>query len=117
MSIFQSVALIKKSFPPGTRVKGSWVNGEELEPEPFKGTVQPPSGETMKLLPEGTQKSDVIEVIAPREMTFTVADVDTRRKGDIIVWREKEYEVIGAVLMDNGLLPHWELIARRPKEG
>jgi hypothetical protein len=108
--------LVKKSFSPGTRVKGSWVNGEELEPEPFEGTAQPASGETLRALPEGERKSDVIEVIAPREMTFTVADVDTRRKGDIIVWMEKEYEVIGAALWDN-LIPHWELVARRPKEG
>jgi hypothetical protein len=71
----------------------------------------------MRVLPEGTRKSDVIEVIAPREVEFIIADPETGRKSDIIVWMEKEYEVIGAVLMDNSLIPHWELIAQRPKEG
>jgi hypothetical protein len=117
MSLFQSVDLVRKSFAPGTLVKGSWVNGAGLEPLPFGGTVQPPSGETMRVLPEGTRKSDVIEVIALRDIEFNVADPETGRKSDIIVWQEREYEVIGAVLMDNGLIPHWELIAQRPKEG
>jgi hypothetical protein len=115
MSLFRSVDLVKKSFYPGGYVKGSWVEGEPRPPEPFKGTVQPPSGETMKVLPEGTRKSDVIEVIAPREMEFTVANNEV--KSDLIIWQEREYEIIGAVLMDNGLLPHWELVAQRPKEG
>jgi hypothetical protein len=115
MSLFCAVALVKKTRT-GERVKGSWVAGPEEE-TPFRGTVQPPSGETMKVLPEGTRKSDVIEVIAPREMEFTVADPKTSKKSDLIVWQEKEYEIVGAVLMDNGLLPHWELIALRPKEG
>jgi hypothetical protein len=99
------------------RVKGSWVPGVNGPDVPFKGTVQPPSGETMKVLPEGTRKSDVIEVIAPREIEFIVADVDTQVKSDYIVWMGREYELIGAVLMDNALIPHWELVAQRPKEG
>ncbi len=114
MSLIQSVSLAKRSRT-GQRIKGTWVPGV-LGPEvPFEGTVQPPSGETMKVLPEGTRKSDVIEVIAPREIEFTLADTDT--KSDVIIWQGKEYEVVGAVLMDNGLLPHWELVAQRPKEG
>lgn len=115
MSLFCSVGLVKKTRS-GTRVKGSWVAGPEEE-TPFKGTVQPPSGETMKVLPEGTRKSDVIEVIAPRDMEFTVADPESKTKSDLIVWQGREYEIVGAVLMDNGLMPHWELIAQRPKEG
>jgi hypothetical protein len=115
MSLFRSVSLVRKTRT-GERVKGSWIEGPGEE-TPFRGTVQPPSGETMKVLPEGTRKSDVIEVIAPREMTFTVSDPARQTKSDYIVWQGREYEIIGAVLMDNGLLPHWELIAQRPKEG
>jgi hypothetical protein len=115
MSLFCSVDLVKKTRTGG-RVKGSWVEGPGEETA-FRGTVQPPSGETMKVLPEGTRKSDVIEVMAPREMEFTVADPATGKKSDLIVWQGRDYEIVGAVLMDNGLLPHWELIAHRPKEG
>jgi hypothetical protein len=115
MSLFCSVDLVRKTRT-GERVKGSWVKGPEVETL-FRGTVQPPSGETMKVLPEGTRKSDVIEVIAPRGMEFTVADPETGEKSDLIVWQGREYEIVGAVLMDNGLLPHWELIAQRSKEG
>jgi hypothetical protein len=114
MSLFQSVDLVKRPRA-GQRVKGTWVPGIVGPDVPFKGTVQPPSGETMKVLPEGTRKSDVIEVIAPREMVFTVATNEV--KSDLIIWQGREYEVTGAVLMDNGLLPHWELVAQRPKEG
>jgi hypothetical protein len=115
MSLFCSVGLVKKTRT-GERIKGSWVEGPGEE-TPFKGTVQPPSGETMKVLPEGTRKSDVIEVIAPRDLTVNVSDPVRKILSDLIVWQGREYEIVGAVLMDNGLLPHWELIAQRPKEG
>jgi hypothetical protein len=71
----------------------------------------------MRVLPEGTGKSDVIEVIAPRDMTFFVADPLTQVPSDRLVWRNVEYVITAAVLMDNGLLPHWELIAQKPPEG
>jgi len=117
MSLFGTVNMVLKTQAPGDYVKGKWVPGEPGEPVPFEGTVQPPSGETMRLFPEGTRKSDVIEVIAPRDIVFNVADTDKQVPSSVIEWDEKDYEVVGAVLMDNGLIPHWEVIARRKKEG
>jgi hypothetical protein len=50
-------------------------------------------------------------------MDFTSADAHGDEEADIIVWEDKKYEVTTAAKWNNGLLPHWELLCTRPKEG
>jgi hypothetical protein len=114
MSLFRSVELAKISFAPGSREKGSWMEGARSEPVPFKGTWQSAGGQTLQLLPEGKRSREAYKVFAPIELDFT-ADDDNGVSGDLVVWEGKEYEVSAAVKWDNGLIPHWELVCTRIK--
>jgi hypothetical protein len=116
MSIFQNVSLIKVSFTHGHREKGSWVEGDRTE-TPFKGSWQPASGKTLELLPEGKRSREVYKAFAPISLNFTAADAHEGLSGDRVIWEGKEYEVTVAAKWNNGLLPHWELLCTREKEG
>lgn len=117
MSLFRSVDLIQRTHEPGQYIKGRWVNGAPKEDVPFKGTVQAASGKTMELLPEGKRSSEAIRVIAPINLSFTSAESEKQVIGDIIIWEGRQYEVQVVRPWKNGLLPHWELVATREKEG
>jgi hypothetical protein len=116
MSLFGSMSLIQRSFTPGHREKGSWVEGQAFD-IPFMGTAQPASGRVVAQLPEGKRNSETITVFAPKEMAFTPVDPESQRSGDIIVWKGRQYEVWSVKEWDAGLIPHWELTAIRCKEG
>jgi hypothetical protein len=116
MSLFRSMALIKRSFTPGHREKGTWIEGEPSN-TPFMGTAQPASGRVMELLPEGKRNTETISVFAPIELDFTTADPRLKRSGDIIIWEGRLYEVQVVRPYKATLLPHWELVATRVKEG
>jgi hypothetical protein len=116
MSLFQSMELIKRSFSPGHRVKGSWVEGEVIDTA-FRGTAQPASGKVMELLPEGKRNTETILVFAPIDLDFTTADPQLQRSGDIIIWKGRQYEVQTARKWNCLIEPHWELVATRVKEG
>jgi hypothetical protein len=115
MSLFKSVDLIRRSTP-GTYEKGQWVKGTPVETN-FKGTAQPASGKTLELLPEGKRNSETITIYAPISMDFSTAEPRDQKTGDIIVWENRNYEVQIARKWNNGILPHWELVAIRIKEG
>ena len=85
MSLFQNVSLIKVSFTPGYREKGSWIEGERTE-TPFKGSWQPASGKALELLPEGKRNREVYKVYAPISFNFTAADQHEGVSGDRVVW-------------------------------
>jgi hypothetical protein len=117
MSVFKTTKLTKRPSL-GSYVKGKWVKSPgDAAGVQFMGTAQPASGKAMELLPEGKRSSETIQVFAPIEIEFTPADSGKQVGGDIIVWQDRCYEVQVAKKWDNGLLPHWELIATREKEG
>jgi hypothetical protein len=97
-------------------VKGTWVEGAPIETV-FYGTVRPANGQALQLLPEGKRNSEAISVYAPIGLEFTAADPRIERSGDRIVWEEKVFEVEVLGKWKNGLLPHWEIICVREKEG
>jgi hypothetical protein len=108
--------LIKRSFTPGRREKGSWIEGKP-DDTPFMGTAQPASGKVMELLPEGKRDTETILVFAPIALDFTTADPRLKRNGDIIIWEDRHYEVQVVRPYKALLIPHWELVAIRVKEG
>jgi hypothetical protein len=116
MSLLKNVSLIRRRYAPGSRVNGRWQGGTP-DDVPFKGTWQPASGQTLQLLPEGKRSGEVYKAFGPIAMDFTAADAHKGAVADIIVWNEKEYEVTLAARWNNGLIPHWELICTRQKEG
>jgi hypothetical protein len=119
MSLFRSVALIRRSFAPGHQEKGRWIKGESSD-TPFMGTAQPASGRVMELLDQGKRNTETISVVAPIELDFTTADSRSQRSGDIIIWEGREYEVQIAGKCNSHpakIMHHWKLVATRVKEG
>jgi hypothetical protein len=102
---------------PGHRVKGRWVKDEGTE-TPFIGSWQPANGQTMQLLPEGTRQDEVFKAyVDDVSIPFTAADSEKQVEGDIIVCGGEEYQLTLAALWNNGLIPHWELVCTKVKEG
>lgn len=116
MSLFKSVVLAKISFSAGSWEKGRWVEGEETK-EVFSGSWQPANGQDLYKLPQGKRSDATFKVVAPIEMSFTAADAKNGISGDRIEKDGERYEVILASQWDNGLLPHWELLCKKEKEG
>lgn len=116
MSLFMTMDLIQITHEPGNWIKGQWKEGNE-KTIPFKGTAQPASGKAMELLPDGKRNSEAITVFAPGNMKFTPAEPVEQRSGDIIVWEERRYEVYVVRPWKCGIIPHWELVATKDKEG
>ena len=116
MSLFKSTELVKISFAAGRYVKGKWTEGEETRTS-FSGSWQPANGQDLQKLPEGKRNDETFECFAPIELAFTAADSETGVSGDRIEKNGKRYEVILAAPWDNGLLPHWELLCKKEKEG
>jgi hypothetical protein len=108
--------MMLRHFAPGTYEKGSYKSGEVSEIV-FRGTAQPASGKALEMLSEGKRNTETITVFAPKSLSFTTADSETQRSGDIIVYKERLYEVQIARDFSSGLLPHWEILASRIKEG
>ena len=115
MSLFRTMKLIKRSVP-GFYEKGRWIKGTPVD-TPFEGTAQPATGRVLELLSEGKRHNDSIRVFAPLNMEFTSADSEKEISGDIIVWEGRQYEVMVARPNKAGLIPHWDMVASREKEG
>ena len=107
------VPLTLISFTPGEWVLGDWKEGEKKPPVPFKGSWQKASGQALQILDVGKRSREAYSVVAPIGLVITAADEENSVSGDRIIWEEKEYEVSNAVKLNNGLLPHWELICTR----
>lgn len=116
MSLFKSVDLARISFAPGEYVRGRWEEGAETR-TPFAGTWQPANGKNMEKLPEGKRSNETYKCFAPIEMEFTAADPEKQVSGDRIEKDGARYEVTLAAKWDNALIPHWELLCQREKEG
>lgn len=116
MSLFRSVDLARISFAAGDYDKGRWSEGEETRAE-FAGTWQPASGKDMDKLPEGKRSDETFKCFAPIDIGFTAADAEKGVSGDRIEKDGRRYEVVLAAPWNNGLLPHWELLCQREKEG
>jgi hypothetical protein len=116
MSLFKSVSLVRRRKVGSGYVKGQWMPGEPGDTD-FKGTWQPAGGKTLELLPEGKRSREVFKCFTPIDMDWTSADARGEKEADSVIWQGKEYEVTTAAEWNNGLLPHWELLCTRPKEG
>jgi hypothetical protein len=116
MSFFPKVSLIRRRYSGGEYVKGQWHKGTPVD-APFKSSWQPVTGKALEMLPEGKRSGEVYKAFPDMSLDFTSADAHAGVAADIVVWNGKEYEVTVAALWNNGLIPHWEIVCTRPKEG
>ena len=104
------------STEKGSYIKGRWVENRN-KTETFKGTWQPASGRVLELLPTGKRNRETYVCYAPITMSFTSADPQTGKSGDLIMWDNKIYEVTLASKWKNLIISHWELVCVRKTEG
>ena len=116
MSLLRNKSLIRRRKFGGNYVKGQWIPGEP-DDTPFKGSWQPASGKTLELLPEGKRSREAYRCFAPIKIDFRSADAHGDKEADMVLCNGVEYEVTTAAEWNNGILPHWNLICTRPREG
>jgi hypothetical protein len=116
MSLFGNIKLIRRRKNGGNYVKGQWVGGVP-EDTNFWSSWQPVTGKSLEQLPEGKRSGEVYKAFPPISLDFRSADAHEQAEADIVIWAGKEFEVTTAAKWDNGLIPHWEIICTRPKEG
>jgi hypothetical protein len=116
MSLFPKHNLIRRRKVGGDYVKGVWAPGEP-DDVAFKSSWQPVTGDELDQLPEGKRNRDVFKAYPAISMDFRAADAHAQEEADVVISDGKEYEVTTAQRWDNGILPHWEIVCTRPKEG
>ncbi len=117
MSLFNSKPIIAKRASAGEWVKGRWVEGSNPSTFSISGSIQPTTGDKLQTLLEGKRIQGIIEIITGTELQAT--DPITQTTGDIVTSSIDglDYEVIQVLSWQNGILPHYECIAIREKEG
>lgn len=117
MSLFKTVDLVKiSSSEKGHYERGRWVDVKNTT-QSFKGTWQPDRGQMQELLPQGKRNRETYICYAPISMSFTAYDPQNEDSADLIMWENKIFEVILASKWKNLIIPHWELVCVRKKEG
>ncbi|GHU34504.1 hypothetical protein FACS1894172_14870 [Spirochaetia bacterium] len=116
MSLFPTHQLILRHKTEGRYERGRWIAGDPIDTV-FYSSWQPVTGKALEQLPEGKRSGEVYKAFPSLDLEFTPADAHAGAEADVIVWRGKSFEVTVASRWDNGILPHWELICTRPKEG
>ena len=115
MSLFRSQEARAIRKLPGQYVEGVWTPGRTMAPFYFPGTFQPATGAQVQTLPEGKRIGEVLEIITNTELT--PADPETQMEGDQVEWNGRLYDIVRATPWKNGILPHYEYLATRTKEG
>ena len=115
MSLFKSMTFTVKKPSAGSYVKGHWVNGSSPTEFTIQGTAQPSNGDKIQVLLEGKRIQSIYEITTDTKLQAT--DPLTKTTGDIISLFGYDHEVIQVGACQNGIIPHYECIAIREKEG
>jgi hypothetical protein len=101
-------------FAAGSYVNGLWVEGSSSQLT-VSGTVQPVPGSILQTLPEGKRDRDMKLFICDSELFIT--NPDTGTSGDLVSIEGENWQVDSLQSWSNGILPHYEYILIRAKEG
>ena len=75
----------------------------------INASIQPLSGRQIQLLPEGRRSEDSIVIYSTEEL-FT-AQSSANKKGDVVIFRGKRYEVFNTKAWLSGAFTNYESIA------
>jgi hypothetical protein len=115
MSLFKSAEIPVKRPSAGDYINGRWKEGANPEYFTVFGSIQPDSGETVQSLLEGKRVSSIYRIFT--DVKLQEADPLNKVTGDIVKINGQDYEVIQVQSWQNGLIPHYESVVIREKEG
>lgn len=101
-----------------TRVsEGSWDKGIHVPAEPktiyLKASVQPLlKGTDLQMLPEGDRMREVIKIYTTQPL-YARSEGVSGQTPDIVIYRNKRYEVMKVIEYTMGALDHFKAIAVR----
>lgn len=113
--------IMKQSITVHRKVVGTydandrWVEGADEVPLTYTGvSVQPATGDDLKLLPEAERSDDMILIFCVDELRVT--DKTTGTEADIVGFGGAMYKVIQSQHWDVGFLNHYEALADRVRQ-
>jgi len=109
MSSFRQALTIKRQSA-STLVNGVYVNGA-ITTLTIQASIQPLSGEDVKMLPEGARVGDKVKVYT--DTNLQVLGEALRIEPDVIVWRGHDYKCISVDVRQMGVIPHYKYIFSR----
>lgn len=98
----------KKSTASGAYVKGVWTPGSETLSNIIID-VQPVTGNELESLEIG--RRDLGKVKAYSNISLNVADEKNKINGDIIVYDNRNWEIISRLPYQHGLINHYKYFA------
>ena len=107
INTFSELVTVKRQATNGKYIKGNFHSGRE-ELMTISACIQPADGKTLLLLPEGERNKESIDVYTECELLSV--DPKTGRKSDIIIYKNKEYE-IQIIKAWTQLIPHFQAVA------
>lgn len=107
MSSFRKPVILLRKQPGGFNNYGEWIEGEAEETS-IKASIQPLSLKEMETLPEGQRSSNLVKVYTDTEVHPAVQG---GKSADIIIWRDKQWEVLSCAAYQMGVIPHYKAIA------
>ena len=139
MSLFPSVTIQILRVAPGAYSDGHWTDGAPAVLM-IQGSVHPASGKTLQSLPEGDRTSEAYEIYS--DESLQQSDPATQTRSDLLTFQAFDglvdsqgnlitdnngvpialsmpwpFKVIRVRPWQNGILPHYETVAIRIKEG
>lgn len=107
-----------RRFAAGRYVNGNWIEGDEVVPHDADGneisfsmtaSIQRLSPQETMAIPEGQRTSEWIRIYTATKLERTVESEKT--KGDIIIYNEREYEVMKIENWTETRIHHYKAMA------
>lgn len=104
-----------RRFAQGRYVDGEWVDGDEVVPTDENGaetsftmvaSIQPMTAQETMAMPEGQRTSEWINIYTATKLERTQESEKT--KGDVVIYNEREYEVMKVFDFMTSRIPHYK---------
>lgn len=97
----------------GGYVSGIWTPNAPVA-KTFEGSVQPITGKDLVALEVGREDLGKVKVYSSTPLK--VSTEGREYSGDIVIWQDKEWELIQAMDFQNDLINHYKYIAEFRKD-
>lgn len=100
------------------RITGGYVNGIWTENAPvsetFQGSVQPVTGKDLDTVEVGREDRGKVKVYSSTPLSVSIEGEEY--SGDVVIWQDKEWELIQAMDFQNDLINHYKYIGEFRKD-
>lgn len=107
-----------RRFAQGHYVNGKWIAPDEVVPTDELGneifytmiaSIQRMSAQETQALPEGQRSSEWIKIYTTTKLERTIES--EKLKGDVVIWNDREYEVMKVENWGETRMPHYKVLA------